>query len=114
MIAYLVDAVAFLPVMFTHDLTIAIAFLTLTNACVLFEIAQVVGWRMRVTPEALVGRVFGAVRLVLNIGTVPGALVGGYLADRYGARIPIIVAGTGYLLMAAIIAVVPSVRNERR
>lgn len=113
-IAYLVDAVAFLPVMFTHDLTIAIAFLTLTNACVLFEIAQVVGWRMRVTPEALVGRVFGAVRLVLNIGTVPGALVGGYLADRYGARIPIIVAGTGYLLMAAIIAVVPSVRNERR
>ena len=113
-IAYLVDAIAFLPVMFTHDLTIAIAFLSLTNACVLFEIAQVVGWRMRVTPEALVGRVFGAVRLVVLMGTVPGALIGGYLADRYGARAPIIVSGTGYLLMAALIPFVPAIRRERR
>ena len=80
----------------------------------LFEIAQIVGWRMRVTPDDVVGRVFGAVRLVVLIGTVPGALIGGALADRFGARVPIVVSGIGYLAMALAIAAFPAVRRERR
>ena len=113
-IAYVLDAVLFLPVMFTHHLTTAVVFLSLTNGCVLFEIAQIVGWRMRVTPAALVGRVFGAARFVVLGGTVPGALAGGVLADRYGARCAIVVAGLGYLAMAAAVATVPAIRRERR
>jgi MFS family permease len=113
-ISYACDGLLFVPVMLTHNLIVAIAFLTITNACVLFEIAQIVGWRMRVTPEHLVGRVFGSVRLVVLIGTVPGALVGGALADRYGARVPIVVSGIGYLAMALAIAAFPSIRRERR
>ncbi|MBD5653774.1 MAG: hypothetical protein IAI50_01165, partial [Candidatus Eremiobacteraeota bacterium] len=97
-----------------HNLIVAIAFFAITTACVLFEIAQIVGRRMRVTPEDFVGRVFGAVRLVVLIGTVPGALVGGMLADRFGARVPIVVAGVGYLAMALAIAAFPAVRRERR
>ena len=113
-IAYVLDGALFVPVMFARDLRVAIPFLALTNACVLFEVAQIVGWRMRVTPEALVGRVFGAVRLVVLLGTVPGALIGGYLADRYGARTPIVVSGVGYLAMALAIACTPTIRRECR
>ena len=113
-VAYALDGVLFIPVMLTHDLAVAIAFLSLTNGCVLFEIAQIVGWRMRVTPAELVGRVFGAVRLVALGATVPGAIVGGLLADRYGARVAIVVAGAGYLTLALAIAAVPAIRRERR
>jgi MFS family permease len=113
-IAYALDGLVFLPVMFTHRLAVAIVFLALANACFLFEVGQIVGWRMRVTPEDLVGRVFGAARLVVLIGTVPGALIGGALADRYGARAPIILAGFGYLGMALFAAALPALRRERR
>jgi len=113
-IAYALYAMTFVPVMVAHDLRVVVAFLAITNACLLFIIAQIVGWRMRVTPEALVGRVFGAVRLVVLVGTVPGALIGGYLADRYGARLPIVVSGFGYVAMALAMAAFPSIRRERR
>ena len=88
--------------------------MAITNGCVLFEIAQIVGWRMRVIPEGLVGRVFGAVRLVVLCGTVPGAIVGGALADHFGARVPIIVSCVGYLVMALVVAWLPALRRERR
>ncbi len=113
-VAYALDGTLFVPVMFTHNLVVAVAFLALTNACVLFEIAQIVGWRMRVIPAELVGRVFGVARLIVLIGTVPGALLGGLLADRYNARLPIIVSGAGYLALALIVAAFPAVRRERR
>jgi MFS family permease len=113
-IAYALDGLLFLPVIFTHALPVAIFFLTLTNACVLFEISQIVGWRMRVIPEELVGRVFGAVRLIVLFGTVPGALVGGAIADRYGPRASIALSGAGYLALALVVPFLRSIRNERR
>jgi MFS family permease len=113
-VAYLLDGILFLPVMVTHRLALAVGFLSLTNGCVMFEIAQIVGWRMRVTPAALIGRVFGAARFVALGGTVPGALLGGLLADRYGARSAMVVSGVGYLIMAVAIAAVPAIRRERR
>jgi MFS family permease len=114
LIAFAGDGLGFVPVMFTHSLTVVIVCLAVTNGFVLFEIAQIVGWRMRIVPEALVGRVFGAVRLVVLIGTVPGAIIGGALADTYGARVPILVSGAGYLAMALIVWFVRPIRDERR
>ncbi len=113
-VAYALDGVLFLPVALTHSLPVALVFFALTDACVLFEVAQIVGWRMRVTPEDMVGRVFGAVRLVVLTGTVPGALIGGVLADRYGARTPILFSAFGYLAMALAVAAFPAIRRERR
>jgi MFS family permease len=113
-VAYAIDGLMFVPVAITHDLRVALGFLTLTNACVLFEIAHIVGWRTRITPEALMGRVFGAVRLVVLLGTIPGALLGGWLADRYGARVPIVISAFGYLGMAVAIACSRTIRVERR
>jgi len=112
--AYVLDGVLFVPVMLTHSLVVLVTFFAMTNACVLFGIAQIVGWRMRVTPQDLVGRVFGAVRFVVLLGTVPGALLGGALADRYGARFPVVVSGIGYFVMALAIAALPAIRRERR
>ena len=113
-VAYVVDGVLFMPVAFTHSLGVAIFFLALTNACVLLEVTQLVGWRTRLIPEDLVGRVFGAARLITLGGTVPGAIVGGFLADRYGARLPIILSGFGYLAMALAISLFPAIRREAR
>jgi MFS family permease len=108
------DALLFVPVMFTHDLRVAIVFLALTNALVMFEIAQIVGWRLRVIPEELVGRVFGAVRFVVLIGAAPGSLLGGVLADRFGARVPIVVSGIGYMVVAGLVWCLGAVRREQR
>ena len=112
--AYALDGVVFVPVMFTHSLAVAIVFLTISNACVLFEIGQIVGWRMRVIPEDLVGRVFGAARFVVLVGTVPGALIGGALADRFGPRTSIVVSGIGYLSLALAVPAIGAIRRERR
>jgi len=114
LIAYACDGLLFVPVMLTHSLAVAVIFLTLTNACVLFEIGQIIGWRMRVIPEELVGRVFGAVRLIVLIGTVPGALAGGALADRFGPRTSIVISGIGYLSLALAVPLLGAVRRERR
>jgi uncharacterized membrane protein YbjE (DUF340 family) len=112
--AYIADALSFIPVMVTHDLAIAVAFLSLANGCVLFEVTQIVGWRMRVTPEQMIGRVSGAARLVALAGTVPGALAGGALADHFGARVAIGVSGLGYVVLALSVALVPAIRREAR
>ncbi len=113
-VAYALDGLLFVPVMITRNLAVAVTFLALTNACVLFEVAQLIGWRMRVISEDLVGRVSGAARLTALAGTVPGALAGGALADRLGAHFAILVAGYGYLVMALAVAAIPAVRRERR
>lgn len=113
-VAYAIDGIMFLPVMFTHTLGVAIGFFALTNGVVVFELSQIIGWRIRVTPEEMVGRVTAAARLVALCGTVPGALIGGWLGDHYGPRSAIVVSGIGYLLMSVIVGLSPAMRRESR
>ena len=113
-VAYLVDSITFLPVLVAHHLWIAALFWALANAVANFEITQIIGWRMRIIPEGRVGRVFGAVRLVALIGVLPGTIAGGYLADHFGARNPIIVSGIGYLVLALAAVMVPALRRDNR
>jgi predicted MFS family arabinose efflux permease len=113
-VAYALDGILFMPVVFTHRLDVVIFFMTLTNACVFFEITQIVGWRIRVTPEEMVGRVSAAARLVALTGTVPGAIVGGLLADHHGARLPIAISAVGYLIMGLLVSLSPAIRREAR
>jgi MFS family permease len=113
-VAYIFDGVLFIPTMFAHDIAIVMISMALTNACVMFEIAQIVGWRMRVTPPEMVGRVFGAVRLIALAGTVPGSIVGGLVADTHGPRTSIIISGCGYIALALAAAATPAIRRERR
>jgi MFS family permease len=113
-IAYAIDALIFIPVMFLNSLWLAALFWSLASAGAAFETAQIVSWRMRVIPQESIGRVFGAVRLVVLIGVVPGAIAGGYLADLHGVRLPIVVSTVGYLLLALVAFVVPAVWRDDR
>lgn len=113
-IAYIIDGVIFVPVMFTHHLWVAATFFSLANAGATFETAQIISWRMRVVPLEKIGRVFGAVRLIAIIGVVPGSLLGGYLADHFGVRTPIVVSTIGYLILALSAIAVRAVRTDTR
>ena len=113
-ISYALDAVVFVPVIFLHNLWLVTAFWAAANACAGFETAQIVSWRMRVIPQDSVGRVFGAARLIVLIGIVPGSIAGGFLAQLYGARLPVIVATFGYLILALSALLIPAVRRDER
>lgn len=113
-VAYCLDALLFLPVVLTRNLWIAGIFWALANAVTQFEIAQIVGFRMRVTPDDAVGRVFGALRVFVLIGIAPGVLAFGYLADRYGPRSAMSLSAVSVLAIAVVALFTPAIRNETR
>jgi MFS family permease len=113
-IAYLLDAALFLPVIFTRNLWVAGFFWAVTNAIVQFEVSQVIGFRLRVTPEAYVGRVFGAVRLFVLCGIGPAVIIFGYVADHAGPRTAMAISALGYLAVAIVAAISPAIRSETR
>lgn len=113
-IAYVIDATIFLPVVLTTNMWVAGVFWALANACAQFEIAQIIGFRLRVIPEPQVGRVFGAVRLFVLCGMGPGILGFGWLADRFGPHVAMSVAAAAYLVIAFIAVASPAIRDERR
>jgi MFS family permease len=112
--AYVIDAIIFIPVLFAHNLWFGVTFFALASACGTFEIAQIVAWRMRVAPEDKVGRVSAAVRLIALIGIVPGTLIGGWIAQAFGARDAMWVSTIGYILIAGYAAAIPALRREAR
>lgn len=113
-VAYLIDAALFLPVVLTANMWVAGVFWAISNACAQFEIAQIVGFRLRVTPDEMVGRVFGAVRLFVLCGMAPGIAAFGWIADRYSPHIAMEVAAGGYLAIAFAAIASPAIREERR
>lgn len=113
-IAYLVDAVAWLPLAWAPSLPAAVAIVTLCSACSAYQVTSVVSWRMRVIPEALVGRVFGVARLIVVVGMFPGSLLGGALADALGTRPVMAISGFAFLAVALVLATSKTVRAERR
>ena len=113
-VAYMTDAVVYLPVLFAQNVPTVVVFLALSSAAASFQVAQIVGWRLRIVPGEKVGSVFGAVRMVALIGVVPGAIIGGYLAQLYGPRLAIIVSGIGFLLTALFTLSSRAIREDAR
>jgi MFS family permease len=62
-----------------------------------------VALRQRLIPDHLLGRVGASYRFLVYIGMPFGALLGGLLADAYGIRAALAVAGTALLATAALI-----------
>ncbi|HVA37196.1 MAG TPA: MFS transporter [Candidatus Dormibacteraeota bacterium] len=112
--AYLVDALFFVPIVFAQNIWLAAIIWSIGGAGAAFEATQIIGWRLRVTPDEMIGRVTGALRLVVLCGIVPGVIAFGSVADRYGPRLAMAIAALGYLGIAASAALVPAIRNERR
>jgi predicted MFS family arabinose efflux permease len=113
-IAFLVDALAWLPVIWAPTMALAVGAITICAACGAYEITAIVSWRMRVIPEELIGRVFGVVRLLVLSGMVPGSILGGMIADRWGTRTVMGISGVAFLLLALALASSARVRAERR
>lgn len=114
LIAYALDGLIFIPVVFAHHLWTAVVFWMLASVGGAFEVTQIISWRIRVTPPEKIGRVFAAVRLIALIGVVPGTLIGGSLADLHGPRLPIIISTFGFLIIALGASAVPALRRDRR
>jgi MFS family permease len=113
-VALLIDAILFMPVIFAHNIWIVGTFWAITSACGNFEITQILGFRLRATPEEMVGRVFGVLRLLVLCGMAPGIVAYGYIADHYSPYLAMSIAAYGYLATAIIAAASPSIRNEAR
>jgi MFS family permease len=112
--AYLLEALLFLPVVLVSNIWAAACFWAASNALTNFEIAQIIGFRMRVTPEEMIGRVMGAVRLLVLSGMIPGVLFFGWFADHRNPRSAMWVACIGYAVLAVAALLTPAVRNETR
>ena len=66
--------------------------------------------RQSVTPPALLGRMTSTMRWLILLPAVPGALLGGWLGEHFGLRVPLALAGLATLTMAAVAARLPVIR----
>ena len=112
--AFILDAVCWAPTIWTHSLAVAIVAVTAGSACGIYAITSLVAWRMRIIPEAMVGRVFGVVRLVVIIGMLPGSLLGGFIGDHYGTRTAMLISTCGYAVLALSLLGMKSLRGDKR
>ena len=69
---------------------------------------------MRVTPEEMIGRVMGAVRVFVLSSIAPGVLIFGWVADKHGPHDAMWIACIGYLVIALAALMTPAIRNETR
>jgi MFS family permease len=113
-IAYVLDAICWLPTIWAQQMWVAVASVSACAAFGAYEITSIVAWRMRVIPEPMIGRVFGVIRLLVLIGMFPGSLLGGALTDSLGPRMVFAISGFGFLALALNLLLSPSVRAERR
>jgi MFS family permease len=113
-IAYVVDALFWLPIIWTHSLVVAVGLVSLCAACGAYEITSIVAWRMRVIPADMIGRVFGVIRLLVLVGMVPASILGGVIADRWGTRAVMGLSGGLFLLLALNLMSSRVVLSERR
>ncbi len=112
--AYILDAFLFLPVVLVSNIWLAAVFWAASNTVANFEIAQIIGFRMRVTPEAMIGRVMGAVRVLVLSSVAPGVLIFGYVADRFSTHAAMWIGCAGYIVIALTAVCLRALRNETR
>jgi predicted MFS family arabinose efflux permease len=81
-------------------LAFAVAASFLASGCIIVQIVVQVSFQQAVVPAALLGRVNATMNLFYWGGAPVGALLGGVVADRFGARAMLWVAGVGVLAAA--------------
>jgi MFS family permease len=113
-VAWALDAVLSVPLVWTHNVVVAIVGFASASVAAGYYVTTVVAWRLRVIPSDFTGRVFGAIRFIALVGVLPGSLLGGWCADHIGVRETIAVSVVALLLLTALLALSPAVRAERR
>jgi MFS family permease len=112
--AYVLDAFLFLPIVLFNNIWLCAAAWMASNTVANFEIAQIIGFRMRVSPPEAIGRVMGAVRLVVLAGMAPGVILLGYVSDHSSPHNAMWIACIGYIVIAIVALCLPTLRNETR
>ena len=112
--AYVLDALLFLPIVLFNNIWLCAAAWMASNTVANFEIAQIIGFRMRVSPPEAVGRVMGAVRLVVLAGMAPGVILLGWVSDHRSPHDAMWIACIGYIVIAVAALCLPTLRNELR
>jgi MFS family permease len=69
--------------------------------------------RQSVTPGHMLGRMTTTMRWLIMLPAGPGALIGGFLGQRFGLRAPLGCAGIAGLLLAALAWRMPLIRSIR-
>ena len=113
-VAYACDGLCWMPTIWTHSMFVAVGAVTCCSAFGAYQMTSIVGWRMRVIPEDMVGRVFGVCRLLVVIGMFPGSILGGLMADAYGPRYVMALSGIAFLVLTFALVTSRAVREERR
>ncbi|HTA39958.1 MAG TPA: MFS transporter [Candidatus Acidoferrales bacterium] len=112
--AYVLDAFLFLPIVLFDNIWLCAAAWMASNTVANFEIAQIIGFRMRVSPPEAVGRVMGVVRLVVLAGMAPGVILLGWVSDHSSPHNAMWIACIGYIVIAIVALCLPTLRNETR
>lgn len=112
--AYVLDAFLFLPVVLSNNVWVCAAAWMASNTVGNFEIAQIIGFRMRVSPPEAIGRVMGAVRLAVLAGMAPGVLLFGWVSDHRSPHDAMWIGCVGYIVIAIAAQCIPTLRNETR
>jgi MFS family permease len=69
--------------------------------------------RQAVTPAPLLGRMTSTMRWLILLPAGPGALLGGWLGEHFGLRVPLLFAGSGGLLLSLVVwrlSIIPEIR----
>ncbi len=78
-----------------------------------FIFVNFLAMRQAVTPGRMLGRMTTTMRWLILLPAGPGALIGGFLGQRFGLRVPLGCAGVAGLLLAALAWRVPLIRSIR-
>jgi MFS family permease len=78
-----------------------------------FIFVNFLAMRQAVTPGRMLGRMTTTMRWLIMLPAGPGALIGGFLGQRLGLRVPLGCAGVASLLLAALTWRVPLIRSIR-
>jgi MFS family permease len=113
-VAALADGFAYLSLPIAPLMIVAVIGAMIASGFSGYRVTALVAWRLRVVPHDLVGRVFGVIKCIVLGGILPGALLGGYLADHLGVRPTQAISGLTWLAAAILIASRRDIREEAR
>lgn len=78
-----------------------------------FIFVNFLAMRQAVTPGHMLGRMTSTMRWLILLPAGPGALIGGFLGQHFGLRVPLAGAGVAALVLAALTWRVPLIRSIR-
>ncbi len=110
MILIIMHGLLFIPVVASSNFWVNLVFWCATDLTGAAAATQMISWRIRITPKDKVGRVIGAIRVLILIGSVPSAFLAGNLAQDSVSKVLVLVAV--FYVVFGLVSIVPRMRAE--